>query len=170
MKNIENKMKEKSSEIYWQINEICDNLLYMAKELPRLSLAPKALMEINAIIGEYFRGIDFIRSQALEVCEEFALFIFDPGVTRYKVANEHIGIRLGRITGVLSDQSSHLNAFITSMVSRPEEINGAAPVLFYESGGNMLRNKKNIINAANFIINHLSEYEYEIKSKNTKSS
>lgn len=170
MKNIEKQMQKNSSVIYWQINDIDENLLYITKELPHLNLSREALKEINDIIGEYFRSIDFIRSQSLEICEEFAVFILDPDVTRLKVEEEDIKTRIGEINVVLQDQTSKLNNFISSIADREKEIPEPAPILFYESGTNILKSKESILKASLFIIKNLNKYQYEIKSKNTTSN
>lgn len=169
MENIEKQIQENSFTIYWQINEIEENLLYIAKELPRLQLSGKVLKEINAIIGEYFQAIDFIRSQSLEVCEEFGVITIDPTIIRLEVKKEDIKTRLGRINAVLQDQSDKLNDFISSIKDRENEISFPAPTLFYESGTNMLNNKKNILKASVFVAKNLMKYQYEINSKNTTS-
>ena len=163
-------MQKNSSAIYWQINNIDENLLYIAKELHSLNLSRGVLGEINGILKEYFRSIDFVRNQSLEVCEEFAVFIIDPSVERFKVKKEDVKTRIERINDVLQDQASKLNDFISSIAGRESEISTPAPILFYESGINMLKNKENILTASLFIIKNLKKYKYEINSKNSTSN
>jgi len=172
LNSLEEMMQEHCSRIYWGIDNIEENIMFIVSKIPEQEMSLETEKESRAMLSEYFGVLTFLRSEAMELGEEFAWFIFDPGRERLNLKEQNMENIMATIANVLNEQATKFHNFLQILEKKEklEEINGGTIVLFFESGGNILREKGEIINSLNFLSNNYKRYQYEIDSKNTTSN
>lgn len=165
-------MQEHCSRIYWGIDNIEENIMFIVKELPNQEMFEHTEEKSRSLLSEYIGALTFLRSEAMELGEKFAWFILDPGVERLQLAEQNTEYIISTINNILQEQVTKFHNFLQILDKKEklEEINGLTIILFFESGANILREKEEIINSLNFLANNYERYQYEINSKNTKSN
>lgn len=165
MNNIAERMRKHCSRIYWEIDDIEENLMFMIKELPNLNISSELLSKTKSLLSEYLSVIIHLRSEALELAEKFYLFIIDPGIERIQLPDQKVEKILQIISDNLNDQAIKFNDFIKMLEIINNDI--AAQdllILSQESGANMLRDKGEITNSLRFLVNNYEIYQYEINN------
>ena len=172
LNSLEEMMQEHCSRIYWGIDNIEENIMFIVKELPQQEMLENIEEESRSLLGEYIGALTFLRSEAMELGEKFAWFIFDPGMERLNLKEQNTEEIISAIANILNEQTTKFHNFLQILEEKEklEEINGGTIVLFFESGTNILREKEEIINSLNFLANNYERYQYEINSKNTTSN
>lgn len=162
MNNMAERMREHCSRIYWEIDDIEENIIFMIKELPNLNLSSKLLSQTRDLLGGYINATILLRSEALELAEKFYLFIIDPGVERIKLPEQEVEEILQIISDNLNDQSIKFDNFIKMLETTDKDTaNEGLLILSHESGANMLRDKGEVINSLRFLFNNYERYQYE---------
>lgn len=162
MNNMAERMREHCSRIYWEVDDIEENIMFMIKELPNLNISGELLSQTEDLLGGYINATILLRSEALELAEKFYLFIIDPGVERIKLPEQEVGEILQIISDNLNDQSIKFNNFVKILeTAQKDTVTEGLLVLSHESGANMLRDKGEIINSLNFLFNNYERYQYE---------
>lgn len=172
LNSLEEMMQEHCSRIYWEIDDIDENVMFMAAKINEQNLSADLEKLARDLLGEFVGATTILRSAALELGEKFAWFMFDPGRERVKIPELETGNIVQMISDILNEQAVKFNDFIEVLEKKRKnnEINGSMIVLFCESGGNILRNKGEVVNSLRFIANNYERYQYEINSKNTTSN
>lgn|GEM_PF-6926995 len=162
MNNMAERMREHCSRIYWEVDDIEENIMFMIKELPNLNISSELLSQTKDLLGGYINATILLRSEALELAEKFYLFIIDPGVERIKLPEQEVEEILQIISDNLNDQSIKFNNFVKILETAQKDIvTEGLLVLSHESGANMLRDKGEIINSIRFLFNNYERYQYE---------
>lgn len=162
MNNMAERMREHCSRIYWEVDDIEENIMFMIKELPNLNISGELLSQTEDLLGGYINATILLRSEALELAEKFYLFIIDPGVERIKLPEQEVGEILQIISDNLNDQSIKFNNFVKILeTAQKDTVTEGLLVLSHESGANILRDKGEIINSLNFLFNNYERYQYE---------
>lgn len=172
LNNMAERMREHCSRVYWEIDDINDNLEYMIEQLPVIHVSEPLKNRAENLLSEYHDKVIILRSEALELCEMFYLFIIDPEVLRVKLPEHGMRDILIIISDILDKQSTKFNDFINDLQKYDQDdtmINGLS-ILFCESGANMLRDKGEVYNSLNFIDNNYERYLYETNHENTTSN
>lgn len=165
-------MQEHCSRIYWGIDNIEENIMFIVKELSKQAMIENTEEESRSLLSEYIGSLTFLRSEAMELGEKFAWFIVDPGMERLNLKEQNTEEIISAIANILNEQTTKFHNFLQIIEEKEklEEINGGTIVLFFESGTNILREKEEIMNSLNFLANNYERYQYEINSKNTTSN
>lgn len=162
MNNMAERMREHCSRIYWEVDDIEENIMFMIKELPNLNISGELLSQTEDLLGGYINATILLRSEALELAKKFYLFIIDPGVERIKLPEQEVGEILQIISDNLNDQSIKFNNFVKILeTAQKDTVTEGLLVLSHESGANILRDKGEIINSLNFLFNNYERYQYE---------
>lgn len=172
LEGVEGKMQEHCFSIYWAIDDIEENLMFMVSEILEQNLSIDLEETARELLSQFLGATTFLRSDALELSEKFALFIFDPGRKRIQFPEQDTGDIVQTISDVLNEQAVKLDYFIRSLIKKNDnnEITDKTIVLFCESGGNILNDKRSIVKSLRFLANNYNKYQYEINSKNTTSN
>ena len=165
-------MQEHCSRIYWGIDNIEENIMFIVSKLPIQKMSAETEEESRSVLSEYLGALTFLRSEAMELGEKLAWFIFDPGMERLKLEEQNTEDIINAIANILNEQATKFHNFLQILEKKEKikEINGGTIVLFFETGANILREKGEIINSLNFLSNNYERYQYEINSKNSKSN
>ena len=172
LNSLEEMMQEHCSRIYWEIDDIDENVMFMVTKINEQNLSADLERMTRDLLADFIKATTILRSAALDLGEKFAWFMFDPGVERIKLPELETGDIVQLISDLLNEQTVKFNDFIKVLEKKREnnEIDGGMIVLFYESGGNILRDKGEVVNSLRFFANNYERYQYEINSKNTKSN
>lgn len=172
LNSLEEMMQEHCSRIYWGVDNIEENIMFIVKQLPKLEIVKSVECESRSLLSEYVGALIFLRSEAMELGEKFSWFIFDPMAERLKLEDQNAKDIMSVVANTLNEQVEKFHNFLKILEEKEGqgEINSGVIVLFFESGVNILREREEIINSLNFLFNNYKKYEYEIKSKNTKSN
>ena len=170
--SLEEKMQKHCFQIYWKINDIEENVMFMAAKLNDQSISEDLERQARDVLGGFVGITTILRSASLDLAERFALFIMDPGQDRVEIPKYDTGDLVQMISNNLNDQTIKFNKFIDVLIKKNEnkEIDGGMIVLFCESGGNIMRDKGEVINSLRFLANNYNKYQYEINSRNTTSN
>lgn len=170
--SLEEMMQEHCSRVYWNIDDIDENVMFMAYKLNEQDISKDLEKQARDLLGELVGTVAILRSASLDLCERFTLFILDPGRERVKIPEYDTGDLVQMISDILNDQAVKLNNFIKilSKKYKAKKINGGMIVLFCESGSNIIRDKREVVNSLRFLANNYNKYQYEINSKNTTSN
>lgn len=172
LNSLEEMMQEHCSGIYWNIDDIEENVMFMAAKLNDQSISEDLERQARDVLGEFIGITTILRSASLDLAERFAIFIMDPGQDRVEIPKYDTGDLVQMISDNLNDQAIKFNEFIDALAKKYEnkEIDGGMIVLFCESGGNIMKDKRDIVNSLRFLANNYKKYLYEINSKNTTSN
>ena len=172
LNSLEEMMQEHCSRIYWNIDDIEENVMFMAAKLNEQNISEDLEKQARDLLGYFLGATAFLRSASLDLAEKFGLFIVDSGATRYNIPKYNLGDSAQMISDLLNNQAVKFNEFIDVLTKKNEnkEIDGGMIVLFCESGGNIMRDKGEVINSLRFLANNYNKYQYEINSKNTTSN
>lgn len=155
-------MREHCSRIYWEVDDIEENIMFMIKELPNLNVSSELLSQTRDLLGAYINATILLRSEALDLAEKFYLFIIDPGVERIKLPEQEVEEILQMISDNLNDQSVKFDNFIKMLETTDKDTAAEGLlILSHESGANMLRDKGEVINSLRFLFNNYERYQYE---------
>ena len=170
--SLEEMMQEHCSRIYWSIDDIDENVMFMAAKLNEQDISESLETQARNLLGDLVGATTILRSASLDLSEKFALFILDPGRERVEIPEKETGDLVQMINDILNDQAVKFNNFIKVIDKnyKNKEINGGMIVLFCESGGNIIRDKEEVVNSLRFLANNYKRYQYEINSKNTTSN
>ncbi len=165
-------MQERCSRIYWNIDDIEENVMFMAAKLNEQSISEDLEKQARDLLGGLVGATIILRSAALDLAERFTIFILDPGQERVEIPKYDTGDLVQMINDILNDQAVKFNEFIDVLDKKYEnkEIDGGMIVLFCESGGNIMRDRGEVINSLRFLASNYNKYQYEINSKNTTSN
>jgi hypothetical protein len=162
MNNMAERMREHCSRVYWEVDDIEENIMFMIKELPNLNVTSELLSQTEDLLGGYISATILLRSEALELAEKFYLFIIDPGVERIKLPEQEVEEILQIISDNLNDQSIKFDNFIKMLETMDKDTTTEGLlILSHESGANMLRDKGEVINSLRFLFNNYERYQYE---------
>lgn len=172
LNNLEEMMQEHCSRIYWNIDDIEENVMFMAAKLNEQDISNDLEKQARDLLGRLIDATTILRSAALDLGEKFAWFMFDPGVERIKLPELDTGDIAQLISDLLNEQAVKFNDFIKVLEKKRKnkEIDSGMIVLFCESGGNIMRDKGEVINSLRFLANNYNKYQYEINSRNTTSN
>ncbi len=170
--SLEEKMQKHCFQIYWKINDIEENVMFMAAKLNDQSISEDLERQARDVLGGFVGITTILRSASLDLAERFAIFIMDPGQDRVEIPKYDTSDLVQMISDNLNDQAIQFNKFIDVLAKKYEnkEIDGGMIVLFCESGGNIMRDKGDVINSLRFLANNYNKYQYEINSRNTTSN
>lgn len=165
-------MQEHCSRIYWGVDNIEENIMFIVSKMSEQEMSLETEKESRAMLSEYLDALTFLRSEAMELGEKFAWFIFDPGVERLQLKEQNTEDIMAAIANILNEQATKFHNFLQILNEKEKfkEVNSGTIVLFFESGANILREKGEIINSLNFLNQNYERYQYEINSKNSKSN
>ncbi len=172
LNSIEEMMQEHCSRIYWEIDDIDENVMFMVAKINEQNLSADLEKMARNLLADFIGATTILRSAAIELGEKFAWFMFDPGVERIKLPELDTGDIAQLISDLLNEQAVKFNDFIKVLEKKRKnkEIDSGMIVLFCESGGNIMRDKGEVINSLRFLANNYNKYQYEINSKNTTSN
>jgi len=172
LNNLEEMMQEHCSRIYWNIDDIEENVMFMAAKINEQDISEDLEKQARDLLGGLISATIILRSAALDLAERFTIFILDPGRERVEIPKYDTGDLVQMINDMLNDQAVKFNKFIDvlSKKYKNKDINGGMIVLFCESGGNIMRDKGEVVNSLRFLAHNYKKYLYEINSKNTKSN
>ncbi|MDD2288313.1 MAG: hypothetical protein PHH52_00565 [Patescibacteria group bacterium] len=171
LNNVEEMMQEHCSRIYWNIDDIEENVMFMAAKLNEQEISEDLEKQARHLLGKMVGATTILRSASLDLCEKFTLFIVDPEADRVEIPKYDTGDLVQMINDILNDHAIKFNEFINVLLEKDKakEINGGMIVLFCESGGNIMRDRGEVINSLKFLAKNFNKYKYEINSKNSKS-
>lgn len=171
-KSLEEKMQKHCFQIYWKINDIEENVMFMAAKIGHQRISKKLERQARDILGEFIGITTVLRSVSLDLAEKFTIFIIDPGQDRVEIPKYDTGDLVQMISDNLNDQVVKLDKFINVLSRKHEkkEIDGGMIVLFCESGANIMKDKKEIVNSLRFLAHNYKKYLYEIHKKNTNGN
>lgn len=169
--SLEEKMQKSCFQIYWEINDIEENVMFMVAKLNDQSISEDLERRARDVLGGFIDITTILRSASLDLAERFTLFIIDPE-NRVEIPKYDTGDLVQMISDNLNDKAVKFNKFIDVLAKKYEnkEIDGGMIVLFCESGGNIMKDKRKIVNSLRFISHNYKQYLYEINSKNTTSN
>lgn len=172
LNSLEEMMQEHCSRIYWNIDDIEENVMFMATKLNDQDISDALEKQARDLLGGLIGSTTILRSAAMDLAERFTIFILDPGRERVEIPKYDTGDLVQMISDMLNDQAVKFNKFIDVLAKKNEnkEIDGGMIVLFCESGGNIMRDKGEVVNSLRFLANNYNKYQYEINSKNTTSN
>ena len=170
--SLEEKMQKHCFQIYWKINDIEENVMFMAAKLNDQSISEDLERQARDVLGGFVGITTILRSASLDLAERFAIFIMDPGQDRVEIPKYDAGDLVQMISDNLNDQAIKFNEVIDALAKKYEnkEIDGGMIFLFCESGGNIMKDKRDIVNSLRFLAHNYKKYLYEINSKNTTSN
>jgi len=165
-------MQEHCSRIYCNVDDIFDNVMFMAAKLNEQDISKELEMQARNLLGELIWSSTILINLSFDLGKKFDFYIVNLDREKVNLPEYEVKELIQILGNIVNEQFKKIDDFVRFIDKKykNKEVNGLMTTLFYESGGNIDRCKTDIENSLKIIFYDYDKYEYEINNQNTTSN